>query len=71
MIIRRSHNEAPAYRTPSGYQQIQAIWEARGDDDLWLAGHPVEVSEDEVVSWANSALMCNFESKALGKTFDF
>ena len=33
--------------------------------NLWLAGNPVELAEGEIVRWADSALMRNFESKAL------
>ena len=38
--------------------------------NLWLAGNPVEVNEGEIISWADSAMMRNFESKALDRTFD-
>ena len=38
--------------------------------NLWLAGNPVEIDEGEIISWADSAMMRNFESKALNRTFD-
>ena len=38
--------------------------------NLWLAGNPVELAEGEIVRWADSALMRNFESKALNRTFE-
>lgn len=38
--------------------------------NLWLAGNPVEVEEGEIISWADAAMMRNFESKTLNRTFD-
>lgn len=38
--------------------------------NLWLAGNPVDVAEGEIVSWADAAMMRNFESKTLNRTFD-
>jgi hypothetical protein len=37
---------------------------------LWLAGNPIEVTEGEIISWADAAMMRNFESKTLGRTFE-
>lgn len=51
----------------SGYTYIEVRNNGR---NLWLAGNPVEVAEGEIISWADSAMMRNFESKALNRTFD-
>jgi hypothetical protein len=50
-----------------GYTYIEVRNNGR---NLWLAGNPVEVSEGAVISWSDSAMMRNFQSKALNRTFD-
>ena len=35
-----------------------------------MAGTPVEVSVGEIISWGDAALMKEFKSSALNKTFD-
>jgi len=50
-----------------GYTYIEVRNNGRS---LWLAGNPVEVDEGEIISWADSAMMRNFQSKALNRTFD-
>ena len=37
---------------------------------IWLASNPVEVSEGDVISWGQSAVMRNFKSQALDRVFD-
>ena len=36
----------------------------------WLASSPVRVSQGDEISWGESAVMRNFTSKSLGRTFD-
>ena len=50
-----------------GYTYIEVRNNGRS---LWLAGNPVEVDEGEIISWADSAMMRKFQSKALNRTFD-
>ena len=50
-----------------GYTYIEVRNNGRS---LWLAGNPVEVAEGDVISWSDSAMMRNFQSKALNRTFD-
>ena len=50
-----------------GYTYIEVRNNGR---NLWLAGNPIEVSEGAVISWSDSAMMRNFQSKALNRTFD-
>jgi hypothetical protein len=50
-----------------GYTYIEVRNNGRS---LWLAGNPVEVAKGDVISWGQSALMQNFKSKALDKTFE-
>jgi len=50
-----------------GYTYVEV---RNNDGELWLAGNPVEVEEGEIISWADSAMMRNFESKTLNRTFD-
>ncbi len=41
-----------------------------GGKVIWLASSHTNVSEGEVVRWSDSALMRNFKSKALDRTFE-
>ena len=50
-----------------GYTYVEVRNNGR---NLWLAGSPVDLAEGEIVSWADSAMMRNFESKTLNRTFD-
>ena len=50
-----------------GYTYIEVRNSGRS---VWLAGNPVEVSEGDIVSWGQSAVMRNFKSQALDRTFD-
>lgn len=38
--------------------------------NLWIAGNPTEVEEGEIISWSDAAMMRNFQSKTLNRTFD-
>jgi len=37
---------------------------------FWVAGNPVEFNQGDVVAWGQAAIMKNFHSKALNRTFD-
>lgn len=37
---------------------------------VWIAGGPIQVKEGDSVQWGDYALMQNFTSKSLGRTFD-
>lgn len=37
---------------------------------IWIAGGPIEVKEGDAVQWGDYALMQNFTSKSLGRTFE-
>ena len=50
-----------------GYTYVEVRNNGR---NLWLAGNPIEVAEGEIISWADAAMMRNFESKTLGRTFE-
>jgi len=50
-----------------GYTYVEVRNNGR---NLWIAGNPVELEEGEIVSWTDSAMMRNFESKALNRTFE-
>jgi len=50
-----------------GYTYIEVRNNGR---NVWLAGNPVEVAEGEVISWGQSAVMRNFKSSALDRTFE-
>lgn len=40
------------------------------DGTIWVAGPVTAVSEGQTVAWIGGVLMRNFESRALGRTFD-
>ena len=40
------------------------------DGDLWLAGNQIEIDEGQTVSWNGGAMMQNFNSPTLGRTFE-
>jgi len=50
-----------------GYTYIEVRNNGRS---RWLAGNPVEVVDGEVISWGESAVMQNFTSNALKRTFE-
>ena len=50
-----------------GYTYVEVRNNGR---NLWIAGNPVEVAEGEIISWSDSAMMRNFQSKTLNRTFD-
>lgn len=51
----------------TGYTYIEVRTDGR---TLWLAGDQVEVVEGEVITWDQSTVMRNFQSKTLNRTFD-
>jgi len=50
-----------------GYTYIEVRNSGRS---IWLASNPVEVSEGDVIGWGQSAVMRNFKSQVLDRTFD-
>lgn len=56
-----------AVHQAGGYTYIEV---ERGGQRHWLASNPVKVAVGEQVQWGQAALMRNFTSKALGRTFD-
>ena len=50
-----------------GYTYVEVRNNGR---NLWLAGNPIEIAEGDIVSWTDAAMMRNFESKSLGRTFE-
>lgn len=50
-----------------GYTYVEVRTNGR---NLWLAGNPVEIAEGDIISWSDAAMMRNFESKTLGRTFE-
>jgi hypothetical protein len=51
----------------AGYSYIRIETD---EGDLWLAGNQIEVEEGQTVSWSGGAVMQNFNSPSLGRTFD-
>ena len=50
-----------------GYSYVEVRNNGR---NLWLAGNPVEVAEGDIISWSDAAMMRNFQSKTLNRTFE-
>lgn len=50
-----------------GYTYIEVRNNGRS---VWLAGNPVEVADGEVITWGDSAVIRNFKSTALDRTFE-
>jgi hypothetical protein len=44
--------------------------EAANGEKVWLAGGQIAVKEGDAVQWGDAAVMTNFASKSLGRTFD-
>jgi hypothetical protein len=51
----------------AGYSYIRIETD---DGDLWLAGNQIEVDQGQTVSWSGGAVMQNFNSPSIGRTFD-
>lgn len=51
----------------TGYTYIEVQNSGRR---LWLAANPVEVSEGDIISWGQFAVMRDFKSQSLDRTFD-
>lgn len=72
-------NAAPAVPPPGREGVVTAVHQAGGYTYLeverngrraWLASSPVAVAVGDRVAWADAALMRDFPSRALGRTFD-
>lgn len=50
-----------------GYTYIEVRNNGRS---VWLAGNPVAVADGEVITWGDSAVIRNFKSTALDRTFE-
>lgn len=51
----------------AGYSYIKVD---RDGEEMWLAGNQLQVSEGQTVAWSGGALMQNFASPTLGRTFE-
>jgi len=56
-----SHVSVPGY----SYLEVE-----NGGERIWIAGNPVEFQEGQIVAWGRAAMMRDFHSKALDRTFD-
>ena len=54
------------FNTP-GYSYLEV---ENGDKRMWIAGNPVQFEEGDVVAWGQAAVMRNFHSKGLDRTFE-
>jgi len=50
-----------------GYSYLEV---ENGGERIWIAGNPVQFQEGQVIAWGQAAMMPNFYSKALDRTFD-
>ena len=50
-----------------GYTYVEVRNNGR---NLWLAGNPTEIEEGDIISWSDAAMMRNFQSKTLDRTFE-
>jgi hypothetical protein len=48
------------------YAEVQAS----GNQKVWIAGGPIQLKVGDSVQWADYAVMRNFTSKSLGRTFE-
>lgn len=44
--------------------------EVDGGQKVWIAGGPIQIKPGDSVQWGDYAVMQNFNSKSLGRTFD-
>ena len=44
--------------------------EIQGNQKIWMAGAPLQLKPNELVQWGDYAVMQNFSSTALGRTFE-
>jgi hypothetical protein len=51
----------------AGYSYIEV---ENGGQRFWIATNPLKVTEGEVIGWGQAALMTDFYSKSLDRTFD-
>lgn len=51
----------------AGYTYVRVD---RDGNELWIAGMSVDVKEGQTVAWSAGAVMANFDSPSLGRTFD-
>jgi len=56
-----SHVSVPGY----SYLEVE-----NGANRIWIAGNPMEIHAGQVVAWGQAAMMRNFYSKALDRTFE-
>ena len=51
-----------------GYTYVEVL--TQGGDRFWVAGNRTELAPGDKVTWRDGAMMTNFHSKSLGRTFE-
>lgn len=63
-------NSGKVLQLAQGGGYTYAEVEMAGGEKVWIAGGQIAVKEGDTVQWGDSAVMNNFASKSLGRTFD-
>lgn len=66
-IASGNHGTVVSVQQAGGYTYIEVD---SGGQTRWLASSPVRLAPGDEVRWGDSAVMRNFTSKSLGRTFD-
>lgn len=66
-IASGNHGTVVSVQQAGGYTYLEVD---SGGQTRWLASSPVRVQPGDEVRWGDSAVMRNFTSKSLGRTFD-
>lgn len=67
VTLPRNQGQVVDHINVPGYSYLEV---ENNGQKFWVAGNPVEFKQGDIVAWGQAAVMNNFYSKALDRTFD-
>jgi len=67
VVLPRNQGQVVDHVNVPGYSYLEV---ENNGQRFWVAGNPVQFKQGDIVAWGQAAVMKNFHSKALDRTFD-
>jgi len=67
VILPRNQGKVVSHVNVPGYSYMEV---ENNGQRFWVAGNPVQFKQGDIVAWGQAAVMQNFHSKALDRTFE-
>ena len=67
VVLPRNQGKVISHVNVPGYSYLEV---ENNGQKFWVAGNPVQFEQGDIVAWGQAAVMKNFHSKALDRTFD-